>query len=137
MVVAFSRFRLFLVTVCLLAAGLWSQAGLFVIEWRSFLAGGIPEDAETHDDREYRSLVAVLPERGVVGYVAPADWPSAPSQRAFYGAQYTLTPRLLQIGIVSEFVIVPPGAVVDDRLVSYVPFARSEHGEIRVFRRVG
>jgi hypothetical protein len=95
--------------------------------------------------QRYLPLIASLPARGVVGYLQPDDWPSPDAQRRFYLAEYSLTPRIVVMSTVPEFVIVVPEASVesddtrtvsrDPRLEDFVLLERFDNG-LRIYRRI-
>ena len=89
-------------------------------------------------EAEFRSLAHALPPSGPVGFLRyDIDDDRADRVMAYYVAQYTLAPRLVEKRTDLEFLIVAPDALragVDDRLAGFVPIATSKEGH-RVYQR--
>ena len=83
-------------------------------------------------EREFRSLSQALPPSGPVGFLRyDSDDDRADRVMAYYVAQYTLAPRLVEKRTDVEFLIVAPDAARprgDGRLIGFVPVATSKEG---------
>lgn len=136
--------RVLLAAILLLSAGLLGGLRPALADWRTVATGEYKSDPVREDARRYLPLLASLPARGLVGYLQPDDWPSPDAQRRFYLAEYSLTPRIVVMGTVPEYVIVVPEASIqggdpedvsrDPRLADFVLLRRFSNG-LRVFRR--
>jgi hypothetical protein len=132
-------------TAVLLSAGIVANSSAYFADRRAATARGVQPDAVTEDGRRYDALARWLPARGTIGYLQPADWPSADAQRRFYLAEYALAPRVIVMSTAPEFVIVTPEAsagpdalnstATDPRLPDHVVYSHSSDG-LRVFRRL-
>ncbi len=115
-------------------------------DWRELSSRQSAPDYITQEDAAFRSLAPWLPPRGRIGYLPPSDWPGANAVRRFYVAEYSLTPRVVVLGVGPEFLIAVPEAITDvaspsggsddPRLAGYA-LVRSFASGIRIFRRVG
>lgn len=83
-------------------------------------------------ETEFRSLSRALPPSGPVGFLRyAADDDRADRVMAYYVAQYTLAPRVVEKRTDLEFLLVAPEALRsggDARLVGFVPVATSKEG---------
>jgi len=139
------RVRIVLAAVLLVGVGLTGGIAPALAEWRLIASGDYKADVVQQEAQRYLPLIASLPARGVVGYLQPDDWPSPDAQRRFYLAEYSLTPRIVVMSTVPEFVIVVPEASVesddtrtvsrDPRLAGFALLERFDNG-LRVFRRI-
>lgn len=81
-------------------------------ETRTLAGRGAARDAAGRYDVSFGALKPFLPLKGRIGYVPPPDWPSVNAVQAFYLAEYSLTPRIVVLGVDAEFVIAVPEAGV-------------------------
>jgi hypothetical protein len=92
-----------------------------------------------HLDAEFSAFATLLPARGVIGFLDRyKDGGTEDAVRAWFSAQYALTPRVLVSRVGPEFLIVAQGAAHpegDSRLGEYV-HVDSVPGGHRLYRRV-
>jgi hypothetical protein len=97
-----------------------------------------PADPVAALEVEFRSLAHALPPSGAVGFLPYAVDDDRPDRvMAYYVAQYTLAPRVVERRTDLEFLIVARDALragTDERIAGFEPIASSRDGH-RLYRR--
>jgi len=96
-----------------------------------------PLDPTAALDQEFSALAWALPAHGVIGYLDHYDDAGSEEARMWYTAQYALAPRLLEVHLGPENLIVARGAARpgrDPRLDGYFVVWTAPSGH-RLFRR--
>jgi hypothetical protein len=140
---ALGRLRLLLAIVVIAAIGLRGGVPPIVTDWRLYI-GRQEQDFVSRAAERYPALVPSLPSSGAIGYL-PEEHQTNEAFLRFSIAEYVLTPRIVVMGTVPDYVIAGPEALtpVDDfrgapsrdpRLRGFVLYASFPNG-MRVFRR--
>jgi len=141
-----TRVRILVAIGFILTAGIMALVEPIRADRRTYVAMASDGDAVTRETARYRDVMASLPVRGTIGFLAPDILDASDATMRYYVAQYALTPRVIVLGTDAEYVIAIPEASPEDeeptgtasrdpRLTNFMLVKRLGNG-IRIYKRL-